>query len=190
VIAVGHRHVNEYQTGAAARHEDNATAQESAAQWGPSATGGSINEVAPCGFRRNPVTLLGTPALSTNTRPFRAAMPERASGFSAGITGDVHTLAGSGVAAHSPDPVTLNRCRSSRRYSPSDHAWNGQPRGVNGVSASAISAMCERPELPRCHSVNGFRNRFRARARVTAQSPCARTHASTKGPNSHGQTVP
>jgi hypothetical protein len=83
-----------------------------------------------------------------------------------------------------------NTLRSSRRYSPSDQAWNGQPRGVNGASASAISAMCDRPGTPKCHSVNGFRNRLRARARVFAQSPCARTHASTKGPKSHGQTVP
>ena len=35
----------------------------------------------------------------------------------------------------------------SRRYSPSDQAWKGQPRGVKGGSASVISEMCPRPAV-------------------------------------------
>ena len=38
----------------------------------------------------------------------------------------------------------------ARRNSPSDHAWNGQPRGVNGGSPSAISDTWPRPAASRC----------------------------------------
>ena len=33
----------------------------------------------------------------------------------------------------------FNTARSSRKSSPSDHAWNGHPLGVNGSTASVIS---------------------------------------------------
>ena len=33
----------------------------------------------------------------------------------------------------------VNTARSSRKSSPSDHAWNGHPLGVNGSTASVIS---------------------------------------------------
>ena len=52
------------------------------------------------------------------------------------------------------------RIRSS---SPSDHAWNGQPRGVCGGSPSAISRQVAEPGVSRCAS-SGARKRARASA--------------------------
>src|SRR5262245_42772093 len=73
--------------------------------------------------------------------------------------------------------------------SPRDHAWNGQPRGVNGGSASAISDTCPSPASRRC-AESGSKKRRLAWARDAAVLPWTRSHASTNGPISHGHTVP
>ena len=51
--------------------------------------------------------------------------------------------------------------RSIRSSSPTDQAWNGQPRGVCGASPSAISETWPRPASSRCAS-SGARKRSRA----------------------------
>ena len=78
---------------------------------------------------------------------------------------------------------------SARISSPSDQAWNGQPRGVCGASPSAISETCPSPASRRCSS-SGARKRRALPPGALVLSPCARSQASTNGPISHGQTVP
>jgi len=51
-------------------------------------------------------------------------------------------------ACRLPD-VSDKTTRSRRSSSPSDQAWNGQPRGVWGGSASAISDTCPSPAWSR-----------------------------------------
>ena len=49
----------------------------------------------------------------------------------------------------SPDLGSASTRRSRRSSSPSDHAWNGHPLGVNGSAASAISDTCPAPAASR-----------------------------------------
>ena len=65
----------------------------------------------------------------------------------------------------------------------------GQPRAVNGASASVISDTCDNPALASSAAI-GSRNRLRASRRTADVLPLTRTQASTNAPISHGQTVP
>ena len=65
---------------------------------------------------------------------------------------------------------------SARISSPSDHAWNGQPRGVCGGSPSAISLTWPRPAVCKCAS-SGARKRRRASARFAR---CRHSPAATR----------
>ena len=73
--------------------------------------------------------------------------------------------------------------------SPTDQAWKGQPRGRCGATASAISETWPRPAASRW-ARSGATKRARASSFDALVPPRTRTHASTKGPASQGQTVP
>ena len=102
---------------------------------------------------------------------------------------DLQAYCGSAILRANDRGRPTRTPRSRRTNSPSDHAWNGQPRGVNGASASAISEMCPSPAVSRCCR-SGSRNRNRAVCLTAAVLPRTRIHASTNGPISHGHTVP
>jgi hypothetical protein len=101
--------------------------------------------------------------------------------------------------AHAPTPAAsrgerpprpaARTWRSSRSASATDQAWNGQPLGTCGGSASAISETWPTPAWLRWSNI-GSRNLRRASARTATPPPRTLTQASTNGPSSQGQTVP
>ena len=78
----------------------------------------------------------------------------------------------------------------SRSSSPSDHAWNGQPRGrERRLGIGDLRHVTEAGFIQmRQQRIDESRSSLDVARRSVF--PRTRTHASTNGPISHGHTVP